>query len=207
MTSSLLRCLALAGLLGLSVALAGPLASGAALAAEPPEKATAQVKSGLYVTAREAWDLIQADPDNTLLIDTRDPVEVMFTGFATETDIHVPYRIADRTTFNETKGRWRMAVNAGFANEVEARLEDLGADRETTRLIFMCRSGSTRSAPGADLLFDRGWKQTYTMIDGFEGATRKDGDSAGVRDVNGWRNSGLPWSYSLPADVIYRLPE
>jgi rhodanese-related sulfurtransferase len=171
----------------------GPVAAPA-FAADAPEKATAQVKSGLYVTALEAWDLIQKHPD-TLLIDTRDPVEVMFTGFATETDIHVPYLIADPTTLNTDKGRWRMVKNARFANEVEERLQALGADPENTRLIFMCRSGSTRSAPGADLLFERGWKLTYTMVDGFEGGKRPDGPSQGVRDVNGWRNSGLPWSY------------
>jgi len=206
MPMSVLRSVAMAGLIGLSVA-AFTVVPRPASAAEAPDKPTAQVKSGLYVTAREAWELIQGEPENTLLIDTRDPVEVMFTGFATATDIHVPYKIADRTTFNDSKGRWRMAVNARFANEVEARLDALGADRETTNLIFMCRSGSTRSAPGANLLYDRGWKNTYTMVDGFEGGKRKDGDSAGVRDVNGWRNSGLPWSYTLPADIVYRVAE
>jgi len=181
----------------------GPIVTPS-LAADVPDKAAAQVKSGLYVTALEAWDLIQAHPD-TLLIDTRDPVEVMFTGFATETDIHVPYMIADPTTLNADKGRWRMVKNARFANEVEERLQALGADPETTRLIFMCRSGSTRSAPAADLLYDRGWKLAYTVVDGFEGAKRPDGPSKGVRDVSGWRNSGLPWSYTLPEDVIYVL--
>jgi len=174
------------------------------LAADAPDKASAQVKSGLYVTALEAWDLIQAHPD-TLLIDTRDPVEVMFTGFATETDIHVPYMIADPTTLNADKGRWRMVKNARFANEVEERLQALGANPETTRLVFMCRSGSTRSAPAADLLYDRGWTLAYTVVDGFEGGKRPDGPSKGVRDVSGWRNSGLPWSYTLPEDVIYVL--
>ncbi|KAA5607000.1 sulfurtransferase [Roseospira marina] len=171
-------------------------------AADTPTKASAQVKSGLYVTALEAWDVIQAHPD-TLLIDTRDPVEVMFTGFADETDIHVPYMLADPTRLNTAKGGWHMVKNARFADEVEARLRELGADPQRTRLIFMCRSGSTRSAPAADLLYDRGWTRTYTMVDGFEGGKRPDGPSKGVRDVSGWRNSGLPWSYTLPEDIIY----
>jgi len=194
------RSLALAAGLALAMTTAG---LGAALAADVPEKESAQVKSGLYVTALEAWDLMQAEPDNVLLVDTRDPVEVMFTGFATETDIHVPYRIADRESLNLDKGRWEMNLNPHFADQVEARLEALGADKDTTKIVFMCRSGSTRSAPAADLLYDRGWQLTYTMVDGFEGGKREDGPSAGVRDVNGWRNSGLPWSYKLPGDIVY----
>jgi len=174
-----------------------------AWSADVPQKASARVKSGLYVTALEAWDLMRAEPEAVILVDTRDPVEVMFTGFADETDIHVPYKIADSTALNPEKGGWQMRLNPDFAATVEARLEALGADKETTRIVFMCRSGSSRSAPAANLLYDRGWKMTYTMVDGFEGSTRKDGPSAGVRDVNGWRNSGLPWSYTLPPDVVY----
>lgn len=188
-SAALAACLAVAPLAAVS-------------AADAPTKDTAQVKSGLYVTALEAWDLMQGDP-SVVLIDTRDPVEVMFTGFATETDVHVPYKLADRTTLNAEKGVWAMRTNESFADEVEARLAALGADKATTRLVFMCRSGSTRSAPAADLLYDRGWTQAYTMVDGFEGGTRKDGPSKGVRDVSGWRNSGLPWSYKLPEDVVY----
>ncbi len=65
----------------------------------------------------------------------------------------------------------------------------------------------THSAPGANLLYDRGWMKTYTMVDGFEGSKRRDGDTAGVRDVGGWRNSGLPWSYLWASDMIYRFNE
>lgn len=26
---------------------------------------------------------------------------------------------------------------------------------------------------------------------------------AGARDVNGWKNAGLSWSYKIPAEVAY----
>lgn len=185
---------------------AGLLALGLAApasAADAPARKTAQVESGLYVTAREAWDLMQRDP-SVVLVDVRDPIEVMFTGFATETDIHVPYRIANTAKWNEEKSVFAMEVNPAFADEVETRLRALGADKESTKVIFMCRSGSTRSAPAADLLWERGWKQVYTMVDGFEGKKLKEGPSKGVRAVNGWRNAGLPWSYKLPKDIIYQ---
>ena len=41
------------------------------------------------------------------------------------------------------------------------------------------------------------------MVDGFEGGQNKTGPSKGVRDVNGWRNSGLPWSYKLNFDKMF----
>lgn len=193
--SVLVRRLIFAGFVALA-----PLT--AAKAAEVPTEAAAQVKSGLYVTAREAWDLMRADP-SVVLVDVRDPVEAMFTGFATDTDVHVPFKMADRTTLKAEKGVFAMVENPAFADEVEAKLTALGADKTATKVIFMCRSGSTRSAPAADLLHARGWQQTYTMVDGFEGGKRKDGPSKGVRDVDGWRNAGLPWSYKLPAEVVY----
>lgn len=193
--SVVVRRLLLAGFVAFA-----PLAS--AHAADVPTEAEAQVKSGLYVTARETWDLMQADP-SVVLVDVRDPVEAMFTGFATDTDIHVPIKMADRSTLKAEKGVFAMVENPTFADEVEAKLAALGADKAATKVIFMCRSGSTRSAPAADLLYARGWQQTYTMVDGFEGGKRKDGPSKGVRDVDGWRNAGLPWSYKLPADVVY----
>lgn len=176
-----------------------------AFAAEAPAQAAAQVKSGLYVTAREAWDLMQADP-NTLLIDVRDPVEMMFTGFATDTAIHVPYLRANPSKLNPKKGGLAMELNPAFADQIEAKLAALGADKAKSKLIFICRSGGSRSGPAADLLFDRGWQQTYTVVDGFEGGKRPDGPSKGVRDVNGWRNSSLPWGYRLPPEVVTLTP-
>lgn len=173
----------------------------AAQGAEVPSSPTAQVKSGLYVTAKEAAELMAADK-GTVLVDVRDPIEIMFTGYAPVTTVHVPYQTADRTRFNADKGVFLMEKNPAFADQVEAKLAALGADKDRTKVIFMCRSGSTRSAPAADLLYARGWKHAYTMVDGFEGETRKDGPSKGVRDVDGWRNSGLPWSYKLDPKVM-----
>jgi rhodanese-related sulfurtransferase len=182
-----------------------PLAAPSTRAAETPSEAGAQVKSGLYVTAREAWSLMQAD-SSVILIDVRDPTEMMFTGFTPETDIHVPYMTANPSQLNPKKGGLMMDRNPTFADQVEAKLIALGADKAQSKVIFMCRSGSSRSAPAADLLYDRGWQQTYTMVDGFEGGKRADGPSKGVRDVDGWRNSGLPWNYRLPPEIVTLTP-
>ena len=68
-------------------------------------------------------------------------------------------------------------------------------------VILMCRSGEPKR-PAADLLTEAGFAQVYSVIDGFEGDVAKDGPDAGHRAVNGWKNSGLPWGYSLDKEKL-----
>ncbi|WP_299180014.1 rhodanese-like domain-containing protein [uncultured Neptuniibacter sp.] len=179
-----------------------PLSTNLA-AAEKPQKASAQTTLNLYVTAIEAWDMIQANP-NTLLIDVRDPVEVKFTGFATPTDIHIPWMLAAPDQWNSKKSSWAMRKNPTFESELLDKLTQLNADKKTSNIIIMCRSGSTRSAPAVNLLAKLGYQKVWTVVDGFEGSKLQQGDSAGVRAVNGWRNSGLPWSYKVNPDIAWQ---
>ncbi len=179
-----------------------PFLSQTVHSAAMPDKASAQTKLGLYVTAQEAWAMMQSD-DSVLLIDVRDPVEAKFTGFATATDIHVPLMIADFTEWSVKQESWAMKKNPNFMAELTHRLKEQGATMET-KIIVMCRSGSTRSAPVVDLLADQGYQQVWTVVDGFEGTTLKVGDSKGVRAVDGWRNSGLPWGYKVDASVAWK---
>jgi rhodanese-related sulfurtransferase len=60
----------------------------------------------------------------------------------------------------------------------------------------MCRSGG-RSAMAVNLLAQAGFKNVYNITDGMEGDAVKDPASVfmGQRLVNGWKNSGLPWTY------------
>jgi hypothetical protein len=47
--------------------------------------------------------------------------------------------------------------------------------------------------------------ETTTILDGMEGAKVKDPDSVfdGMRLKNGWKDSGLPWTYEInPAKMI-----
>ena len=41
-----------------------------------------QTKLGLYVTAKEAYDMWQADPEGVKILDVRTPEEWVFTGHA-----------------------------------------------------------------------------------------------------------------------------
>ncbi|WP_311949060.1 rhodanese-like domain-containing protein [Halomonas piscis] len=176
------------------------LSAGPTLANSPDQYRETQL--GLYVDAQDAYALMQ-DNDSAVLIDVRDPIEIKFTGFATPTDIHVPWLLADREHFNAKAQTWPMTPNTDFSDQVRAQLE---AQRvaEDDPIIVMCRSGSTRSAPAADAINEMGYSEVYSVTDGFEGSQLEDGDSAGVRGVNGWRNGGLPWSYSVDPDVAWQ---
>jgi rhodanese-related sulfurtransferase len=65
-------------------------------------------------------------------------------------------------------------------------------------LLVMCRSGG-RSAMAVNLLAEAGFRKVYSITDGMEGDSVKNPDSVfdGQRKVNGWKNSGLPWSYHV----------
>jgi rhodanese-related sulfurtransferase len=59
-------------------------------------------------------------------------------------------------------------------------------------VMFLCRSG-VRSHGAAEAAMRAGWKETYNVLEGFEG----DKDATGHRNtVNGWRKAGLPWTQS-----------
>ncbi|MCV6590982.1 MAG: rhodanese-like domain-containing protein [Marinobacterium sp.] len=171
-------------------------------AANVPKKATAQTTLGLYTTAREAWQMLQGDR-NAILVDVRDPIEIKFTGFATETDIHVPWMLSAPEKWVEKRQSWGMKKNPDFAQQLQEKLDDLKAGKNST-IIIMCRSGSTRSAPAVNLLAEKGYTNVWTVVDGFEGGKLKQGESKGVRARNGWRNSGLPWSYKVNPAVAWR---
>ncbi len=179
------------------------LSFGNLFAADAPSNAAMQTQAGLYVTALEAYAMLQdKDLARVVLIDVRDPAEIMFTGFATPTEIHVPYQIVNTSIIDEKNKVYQVETNRNFADEVESHLAELKVNKDA-HLIFMCRSGSTRSAPAADIFYARGWKNVYSMVDGFQGDKVKSGAQKGMRVKDGWINSGLPWSSKMNPEVMY----
>ena len=57
-------------------------------------------------------------------------------------------------------------------------------------------------------LAEAGFKNVYNITDGMEGDKVEDPDSVyhGKRMKNGWKNSGLPWTYELDPERM-RLPD
>jgi len=56
-----------------------------------------------------------------------------------------------------------------------------------------------------NILAKEGFTKIYNIIDGFEGDAVKETGSPdyGKRTLNGWRNSGAPWTYDLDRALLY----
>lgn len=161
-----------------------------------------QTELGLYLTATEAYTLLNEHAAETLFLDVRTRAEVTFLGMPTIADANLPYLLANEwESWDEEKNSYKLTPNSGFLPAVEKLLARKGLSKEST-VVVMCRSGS-RSAKAANLLAQAGYKNVYTVTDGFEGDTAKEGAHKGERVVNGWKNSGLPWSYKLNKEQMY----
>ena len=160
-----------------------------------------QTKLGLYMTAQQAYDHTMANMDETLFLDIRTPSELNYLGAPTVMDAHVPTVIMDISAWNDKKHRYNRAENRNFIADVGAQLKKKGLSKNDT-VILMCRSGK-RSASAANMLAEAGYTKVYSVVDGYEGDKAKDGEHKGQRTVNGWKNTGLPWTYSLDRDLMY----
>jgi len=167
-------------------------------AASVPELKRTQL--GLYLTSAEAYET--ATKEKLLFLDVRTRAEVNFLGIPTVADANIPYMEMDNMySWDEKKGVFKLEHNSGFMTEVQQRLKQKGLDTNA-KIIVLCRSGD-RSAKAADLLAKSGYKNVYSVVDGYEGDVAKEGDRKGQRAVNGWRNTNLPWTYSLAKEKMY----
>ena len=158
-----------------------------------------QTRAGLYVTSSEAFDNIQSEGNRILFLDVRTRTEVAFVGMPVAADANVPYMfMAEPMTWNDDWGNFEMISNPDFLKAVKQRLEEKGLTQDD-KVFLMCRSGG-RSASAVDLLSKAGFTNVYTVVDGYEGDTAKNGR----RIVNGWKNSDLPWSYTLDKNKMYQ---
>lgn len=164
--------------------------------------ASKQTKAGLYVTAAQAVDML--DDQKVLFVDVRTRSEITFVGIADRVDVHIPLRVMPEfATYNPDKGAYDLVENPDFIASFKQIAAERNLDPETP-VMLICRSGS-RSARAADMLYDAGFTQVYSVIDGFEGDKAKDGPDRGHRVLNGWKNAGLSWSYKIRADQAYPM--
>jgi rhodanese-related sulfurtransferase len=158
----------------------------------PKEK---QTVLGLYLTAKEAWERCQAEPDSVKLIDVRTPEEYLFVGHQAAA-WKIP-AFAQVYEWDVEKGKFPMKYLPDFI----ARVKTVAGPDDT--LLVMCRSGG-RSALAVNLLAQAGFTQAYNVIDGMEGDIVDDPRSAlhGKRAKNGWKNAGCPWTYRLTPERL-----
>lgn len=157
----------------------------------------------LGLTPEEVYRLVQNQGDSLLFIDVRDPVEIMFTGFTDTVDRNIPLAITDPFDFVAERAVFRMNHNKNFIADVDKALADKGLNRDSL-IITMCRSGSARGLPSAEYLLKNGFTNVKFVEHGFQGDSRKEGRQRGQRTLNGWQNSGLPWSNKINPAKIYR---
>jgi rhodanese-related sulfurtransferase len=183
----------------------GLLAGGAHAIDADQVPASKRSSSGLHLTAVEAADMKKALGDKVLMIDIRTRAEAMYVGMAAAVDYLVP--VLDFPEFwewNDSGNEYIQQSNPNFVKDIEKRLADRGLSKNDP-VILICRSG-VRSNAASGLLAELGFKQAYTVIDGFEGDTAKDGERKGQRVVNGWKNAQLPWAYKLDKKKMYLDP-
>ncbi len=160
-----------------------------------------QTTLGLYMTAKQAYDYMMENMDDALFLDVRTPSELNYLGVTSVMDANVPTDTMDASAWDDKKNRYVRKHNKNFVADVTARLKAKGLDKSDT-VILMCRSGK-RSAKAVNVLAEHGYTNVYTVVDGYEGDKAKKGAHRGKRVVNGWKNSGLPWTYSLDKDLMY----
>jgi len=154
-----------------------------------PELAKAkQTSLGFYVTARVAYEKWQADPEKITVLDVRTTEEYLFVGHAPMAR-NVPL-MSQTHKWSADKQYFAMQPNPDFISQV------MEFAKPSDTILVMCRSGG-RSAMAVDLLAEAGFTNVYNITDGMEGDAVKDPESVylGQRLRNGWKNSGIPWTY------------
>jgi rhodanese-related sulfurtransferase len=149
-----------------------------------------QTVLGLYVTAKEAFEMWKAEPEKVMILDVRTPEEFLFVG-------HPPmaWKIpiaAQAYEWDAEKAKFPMKLLPDFVSRVSE------VARPADTILVTCRSGG-RSAIAVNMLAKAGFTRVYNIVDGMEGDTVDDPASVfhGQRMRNGWKNSGVPWTYDL----------
>lgn len=154
-----------------------------------------QTTLGLYVTSAEAYHMWSADPENVKILDVRTPEEYLFIGHAAMA-WNIP-AFTQSYEWDAEKQRFPMVPIPEFVGKMK---EVFQAD---DIILITCRSGD-RSALAVNELAKAGFTKAYTITDGFEGGIVNDPESVynGQRMVNGWKNSGLPYTYKIDPKLM-----
>ena len=158
-----------------------------------------QTALGLYITAREAYEMWRAVPGKVRILDVRTPEEYLFVGHPV-----MAWKIpafAQSYVWNAEKGNFPMTLHPDFVS----RVKEVAHPDDT--ILVTCRSGG-RSAIACNLLAQAGFIKVYNIIDGIEGDDNGDSESVaqGQRLKSGWKNAGCPWTKKLSPDRLL-LPQ
>ena len=190
LTTQFISLLVLASTLGL---VAVPDAHGQVAKSELP--GIKQTNLGLYATAKKRTKKWKTTPEKIKILDVRTPEEYLFVGHPAMT-WNIPLFL-QTYEWDPEKRRFPMKPNPDFLS----RAKGLFTPDDT--LLVMCRSGG-RSALAVNQLAEAGFRHVYNITDGMEGDMIDDPESVfrGQRMKNGWKNSGLPWTYHIDPELM-----
>ena len=150
------------------------------------------------VTPSQAVEMIKKDPDHTFLVDCRTSAEYQLIGHP-KGACNIPLKF---WTGKFGGKKYGTAANPSFGKDLLSRFNP-----KTDTLLFMCRSGS-RSCYACNEAVKAGFAEdkVFNVMGGFEGGKIKCKARAysGQRKLGGWRNEGLPWTYSINKKLIYQ---
>ncbi len=160
-------------------------------------------KAGLYLTPQQALEMKKKDPKGVAFFDIRTRAEAMYVGWPADADALVPYveHPEMMTEWDDKRFMYKLEPNQDFVPEIERRMSEKGLGKNSP-IILICRSGD-RSSKAADRLQMAGFSRVYSVAEGFEGDSAKDGEKLGQRVINGWKNADLPWTYKLDKAKMY----
>jgi rhodanese-related sulfurtransferase len=162
--------------------------------AEPPREEQTILER--QVSVEEAYEKWRASPDSVKILDVRTLEEYLFVGHP-PMSWNIPlYYQTDQ--WDAKKERFAMVPNLDFVYQVQQV-----ANVDET-IFVICRSGG-RGAKATNMLANAGFEHVYNIEHGMEGDKISDPQSVyqGQRLRNGWKNSGLPWTYDVDPE---RLP-
>ena len=140
-------------------------------------------QGGSDISPESAIEMVR-QPD-TYLVDVRTIAEYVFVGHP-EMAYNIPLTFWDERSIQNV-------ANETFIEDIKALF------KPGDTLILICRSGN-RILYALRMLRQEGFQKLFNVREGFEG--RK--DSQGLRNLNGWKNAGLPYTYQLDPDLMYK---
>ena len=149
---------------------------------------------GLYVTAKEAYDMWQADPEGVKILDVRTPEEWVFTGHAPMATL-IPFAFM-AYVWDAVQGRVPLVLEPRLRRDGRAAVHPRRHTAHHLPLRRACGDGDQPAGPG-------GFTTPTTSSTAWKAAGR--GSRQRLRRhpaKNGWKNSGLPWTYELDPDQM-----
>ena len=144
------------------------------------EYGTYETKTCTYTgdqTPEQTWNALTENV-NSILIDVRTDAEINFVGEPDLSSLRKDPLHIQWVAFPHGE------KNKNFLPELIDKVPD-----KNTPLYFFCRSG-VRSQYAASLASQAGYKNSYNVLEGFEGDTNNE-DHRG--SIGGWKVAGLPW--------------